>query len=548
MAKVTKPRVERTRPGELVALAHMGRIRIPRFQRSFRWQTTDVVRLFDSLLRGYPIGNLLMWRRPAPAGTVEIGPLVVHAPEVPDALWVVNGQQRITSIVGALAAPPDTMDPKFRIFFDLRAQKFVSASRRDAIPLHWLPVTATLRNADVLRWQREREWLNDEEISRCDEVVTAIRDYEIPMYVVEGDDERALREIFDRLNTFGKSLKRAEVFQALHTVSDQMEPSGLPALAARVRGFGFGDFSDQVLMQSILAIRGSRIDRDFRDEFASDSDRHEAFLMTEKHIGDVIEFLREKADIPHIALLPYALIIPVLVRFVSIFGPPEGRPAELLRRWIWRGAVTGVAPQGNTVALRRNAQAIRDDPVGSAQRLLRLLPAQREPWRPDIMQTRLNRAQAKLNALALFALRPKAIAQVWDGIPPEELETVDPAVLMNEHRVPWIDIVPAGKSSSELIQSVANKMIHPPYPLARIRSALLEFEFPQEVLRSQCLDNEWIDRLKAGHAHEFLQWRGSLVTDVIAVHAQSHALFGFSDDPDLDPIFDLGDEEDGPYA
>ena len=90
MAKVTKPRVERTRPGELVALAHMGRIRIPRFQRSFRWQTTDVVRLFDSLLRGYPIGNLLMWRRPAPAGTVEIGPLVVHAPEVPDALWVVR--------------------------------------------------------------------------------------------------------------------------------------------------------------------------------------------------------------------------------------------------------------------------------------------------------------------------------------------------------------------------------------------------------------------------------------------------------------------------
>jgi hypothetical protein len=163
------------------------------------------------------------------------------------------------------------------------------------------------------------------------------------------------------------------------------------------------------------------------------------------------------------------------------------------------------------------------------------------------MQTRLNRAQAKLNALALFAQRPRAIGQVWDGIPPDEREVADPAVLMSEHHVPWVDLVPTGKADSELVRSVANKLIHPPYPPARIRSALVHFEFPQEVLASQCLDREWLYLLQEDHAQEFLEWRAMAVAEMIGAHVQSHALFGFKDGPDLDPIFDLG-EEMGPDA
>jgi len=547
MARVTKPRVERIRAGELVYLAEKGQIRIPRFQRPFRWERTDVVRLFDSLLRGYPIGNLLMWRRPAPSMTVEIGSLKVRAPMVPDALWVVDGQQRITSLIGALTASDETVDPKFRIFFDLRAQRFVSASRRDKIPPHWLPVPTALRNEAVLRWQRDRPFLTDEEISSCDNVVTAIRDYEIPMYVVEGDDERALQEIFDRLNNFGRRLRRSEVFQALHTVSDQMEPSGLPALASRVRGFGFGDISHQVLMQSVLAIRGARVDRDFRDEFTNDVDRHQAFIATEKAIGSAIDFLRDSADIPHIRLLPYALAIPVLARFVHTFGPPEDRAAALLRRWIWRGAVTGAAPQGNTVALRRNAQAIRDDPVASADRLIGLLTGANQQWRPDLMQTRLTGAQARVNALGLFAQRPREIGQVFEGIPASECDYVDAAALMNEHGVPWLDIVPARLTKSPLAGSVANKLIHPAYSADRVRRILAGGKMPPNVLSGHCLDPESLVLLQDGQFDEFLIRRAISVTEAIERHVQRNALFGFRDGADLRSMFD-DVESEGPDA
>lgn len=35
-----------------------GEIRVPDFQRPLRWKSPDVVKLFDSILKGYPIGSL----------------------------------------------------------------------------------------------------------------------------------------------------------------------------------------------------------------------------------------------------------------------------------------------------------------------------------------------------------------------------------------------------------------------------------------------------------------------------------------------------------
>ena len=85
-----------------------GRLRLPAFQRDYRWQPGDVESLFDSVLKRYPIGNLLLWERPAEAARISIGPLILDVPTVPRAQWVVDGQQRITSLVGALAAPSGT--------------------------------------------------------------------------------------------------------------------------------------------------------------------------------------------------------------------------------------------------------------------------------------------------------------------------------------------------------------------------------------------------------------------------------------------------------
>ena len=201
------------------------------------------------------------------------------------------------------------------------------------------------------------------------------------------------------------------------------------------------------------------------------------------------------------------------------------RPAATF--WIWRGAVVGAAPQGNTVAVRRNAGAVHDDPVESADRLLALLPARDERWVPELSQTRLNSAQGKLNVLALLDQRPAVL------IPAETVRVgsvVDVVGLLQEGENPLARIFPTGS------ESLADRLVH---PAPDQRDGLLTGipESPPELWESQCLDEECVRLLARGDLDGFVKHREAILTDVIARNVQRHALFGFRDGPDLRALF-----------
>ena len=123
---------------ELSALVTSGRLRLPQFQRSFRWDAQDVLNLFDSILRGYPFGSLLLWQREAGADDLRIGALEVQAGARQDALWVVDGQQRITSLVNTVD-PRGMADPRFALGYSLRAKKVVLLNRNEGSSVIPLP-------------------------------------------------------------------------------------------------------------------------------------------------------------------------------------------------------------------------------------------------------------------------------------------------------------------------------------------------------------------------------------------------------------------------
>jgi hypothetical protein len=176
MATLDRPEVSYRTPVDLVADVRKGRIRIPPFQRGFKWQSGDVIDLFDSLIRGFPVGNLLLWLQPAPAARLQIGPVEVDAPETDSALWVVDGQQRITSIVGALVAAGEAADPRFRIYLDLDDGSFRSIGVRQQPAASSVPVSRLLDTSTLLRWMRENSsWLSDEQIAVADQAAKASR-------------------------------------------------------------------------------------------------------------------------------------------------------------------------------------------------------------------------------------------------------------------------------------------------------------------------------------------------------------------------------------
>lgn len=120
---------------DLLLMARDGRLRVPRFQRGLRWRDRDRLDLLDSIYRGFPIGTLLFWKRSADAASVSLGDLSLDAPARDDALWIVDGQQRIATLASTLLVP--SQPDKRAVHFNLETEEFVyarpsAASRRSS--------------------------------------------------------------------------------------------------------------------------------------------------------------------------------------------------------------------------------------------------------------------------------------------------------------------------------------------------------------------------------------------------------------------------------
>jgi len=89
----------------LISEIHSGKIRLPEFQRDFRWDTNNVAELYSTIISGYPAGTLLLWE-------VEDGKAKLDTREFEQSLGtleikylVLDGQQRLTSLYQSLMHP-----------------------------------------------------------------------------------------------------------------------------------------------------------------------------------------------------------------------------------------------------------------------------------------------------------------------------------------------------------------------------------------------------------------------------------------------------------
>ena len=100
---VYKPTVQSETVRRLAEKVAIGDLDIPEFQREFVWTKDQVKDLLDSLIRGYPIGSLLIWDLSEYAS----GRYIYESRRKE---WIVDGQQRIVSLCLLLSRKPYWMD------------------------------------------------------------------------------------------------------------------------------------------------------------------------------------------------------------------------------------------------------------------------------------------------------------------------------------------------------------------------------------------------------------------------------------------------------
>lgn len=469
-----------------------GRLRLPRFQRGLKWEDEDRRKLFDSIYRGFPIGTLLFWKRPAEAGKIEIGRFTSDAEARSDALWVVDGQQRITTLADVLLIGAGS-DPNGRtVRFDLEEHAFAYGVATQKPAPRWIPISEVHDSARLLAWAFENR-LKDPELSAALILGKRLREYQVPTYIVEAAEEEVLRQIFDRSNSSGKPLSAADVFDALHGAQAIGEPASLREVAADLEELGFGQIEEDLVLRALLAVRRKDPGRGFRQ--ISRDDAPAALAETASALRQAITFVKNAAQFPHIELLPYKLPLATLALFFHEHRDPRPRTRLLLTRWLWRGAISG-NHRGDTVSLRRTLNAIRQgNEEGSVQNLL--AEAGGPPAEPLALRPlNFRHARTKLQLVALAALGPRHLATG---------EVLDVAALCEQPNGPTVRLS-SRKRVGEEEEGLANRLLHPPVDRLPLRRQLAACQ-DENLLHSHLVSEKAWKALRDEDFTSFLRFR-----------------------------------------
>ena len=403
---------------DLLNLVEKGYVRVPHFQRGLRWTAPDVVALIDSVLRGFPIGSLLLWKRHGPAETIKLGDVSISAPEMEEALYVVDGQQRITAFLNAFD-PKAGMNGQFALVYDLKEYPYRVRARR-SVERDSIPLPTLFDLGRLLRWTRENPQYLDQ-IDVINQATIRLREFHVPAYEVRSEDDLALREIYDRMNNSGKRLSRAEAFWGLFAPDEDAADDllSLSALQDHVlNSLHWGRIDDDTILRVFLARRGYDVTRDIHQEFDDarrqqtdfpGEDKQSAYRKALEALERTVIFLRTEAKVPHFTFLAYRYLLVVLSRFFSHFPEPDPRNLELLRRWYWRAALIGpsVAKGSATGAMRLLSGCVRpDDESTSVQALINAVDG--KPYvLPDPLRFRSNYSASHLMLCALWDIGPR---------------------------------------------------------------------------------------------------------------------------------------------
>lgn len=401
----TRPRAELYLVSDILALAKRGSLRVPHFQTGLRWGPKHVADLFDSVVRGFPIGGLLLWKRAGEREALAFGPLLVEAPEQSDALFIVDGQQRVTALVGALLHPDAVpLGDNYALWVDLATGAFEVKHERPGPT--WIPVNTLGDRTRLQHWARRAELGADTEalVARAFTIEEDVIRYPLTAYVVQDADIEALRLIFSRTNSAGVALKEHEVFQAMFG-DEASAPKPLDEMSGWLdEQTSFGRLPTSWLLRCVKAVG----ELEPRSSFTEKHPPRGALLTdTREAMRRAIRFLQVEAGFMHGSVLPYRFPLIVLARFFHMHSEPHPRSRQLLTRWIWRGALHGIHGNSSHAAVSAHLGDLGTDEHGSIQRLLARAPRGRELEPPDPRARWYGQAAAtRIYATQMLSLDP----------------------------------------------------------------------------------------------------------------------------------------------
>lgn len=527
---------------DLLKRAKEGRLRVPRFQREFIWRNQDIVDLFDSIAKQYPIGTLFLWgARPVPNSRPHIGPL--RLPDYEGETWLVlDGQQRLTALVGVLLAgesqwsADDDDDPsRWRLFFDAETGAFTHARSGEAPPRHYFPVPALLDTVKLFALIGEMlqpapsasppnapdrdtvfRW-----IEKAQDVARAIQGYRIPLVEIKTNNLSIAVESFSRLNKKGRKIGQDEMFSALTYGEEGPEPFHLATrideLQQEMVRSGFGGVDRTILLRAVLTAAGLDI---YRTDWTQLGDRLKKDLRGQlpkavdeaaRGLAMAREFLRD-VGVLNARMLPYSMQLVALSAFYGRNRSPAEAQTALLRRWFWSSSFAGWFGSGNPARVRRLVDELRDEVTKNpTPKTLEYMNID-QPALPTPLRFDLRSARVRTMLCVLLARNPRRP----DG---SEFGPEQAAQWLFDRGPDAMRTLCATVDNADLGRSPANRILDVDPTLkgrAQAKTWVVKLAAPvrEQVLLSHAIEPQSFMLLENGHNDAFLQQRMKYISHI----------------------------------
>ncbi|TDB91665.1 DUF262 domain-containing protein, partial [Micromonospora fluostatini] len=361
-----------------------GRIQIPVFQRPFVWRPEQMLELFDSIERGYPIGSVLVWETRQPieslpsVGDVQVPP----APAGQMVSYVLDGHQRLSTLFGVLrrlGRPPradDQREWKWRVYRDLTPKSDTERYRHHRAageppppaPDHYLPIRVVGSTFDFLNFSRTLELRvgparAERLVREADRVAQRIRSYKLNLIRLQGGNLDQAVDVYTRLNRKGVRMDADQMVSALtHRQDKPTLASRIDEIVESVASTGFGELPRLALFRVVLALAGEQdvmtprweaVARRLQDHLV------DAVPDASLAVHRTVDFLRW-AGLPLAQLLPYAHQLVVLAKFFHHCPEPSEEQRYELRRWFWVTAWAGSFAGATSTTLRTKLREMQD--------------------------------------------------------------------------------------------------------------------------------------------------------------------------------------------
>ena len=494
-----------------------GEICIPAFQREFVWKSAQILSLLDSVYRGFPISSLLFWKAPADQLKIQekrnFPPIPEDAPRIRS--FILDGQQRLTTLYGVFNYDEALFDSNFRVVFDLISEQFKPADD-SALSSFTIPLSNVFQPRLFL--ERQRSLLDGPGgnvlVEKAINLHTTFQEYLIPLVTIESENIDDVVKIFERINSTGTHLSSVDFMRAV-TWSPEFDLSAqIDRLQERFQDNGFS-FDDETFVKCIAVTLG-------RDPTAVSmltlrncptETLELAIDRVEESLGRVIAFLKDNFAIMSADFVAYEAQLVVLSHF--LMQRNDDLAIDLARRW-FLGTGIGEGLRGRSDFFVSGLIHDIDRSITDGEGLSSVLKATSYNPTSSFIERRFIKGRAlSTSTVLLYALNQARDLITGEIIAPDGfLKSFTPDSFQ-----PILPSMPFGASGSYgAHRRIANLFLagNSKFNNVDVINLILSGTIDSKVLSSQFIGDDAVDALERDDAIDF-------------AFKRAHAIAGFAD-------------------